>query len=211
MTQKPQRHKDTRILPYSITDHLCDATRDTLHTTRGSAHGIEEKVPSKCERGKRSSNGVAQSAQDHCQRGRTRCARSISARAPASGSDDRSTSPSGSDRGRTCSTRQQLRLFTMDSVDVDLHPCASKQVWIVIFARREQGWGRVRRRCKSSSWRKVRGGVRGRTAPGRRTVRLRYFASSCAKVATENSTSGSSLGTFSSSQRRSRGRHGSCT
>jgi len=27
--------------------------------------------------------------------------------------------------------------------------------------------------------------------PGRRTVKLRYFASSCAKVATENSTSGS--------------------
>ena len=97
------------------------------------------------------------------------------------------------------------------SVDVDRHSCASKQVWIVRFARREQGWGRVRRRCKSSSWRKVRGGVRGRTAPGRRTVKLSYFASSCAKVATENSTSGSSLGTFSSSQRRSRGRHGSCT
>ena len=61
------------------------------------------------------------------------------------------------DRGHTCSTRQQLRLFTMDSdtmdsVDVDRHPCASKQVWIVRFARREQGWGRVRRRCKSSSW-----------------------------------------------------------
>ena len=37
-------------------------------------------------------------------------------------------------------------------------------------------------------------------------MKLRYFASSCAKVATENSTSGSSLGTFSSSQRRSRGR-----
>jgi hypothetical protein len=58
----------------------------------------------------------------------------------------------------------------------------------VRFARREQGWGRVRRHCKSSSWRKVRGGVRGRTAPGRRTVKLRYFASSCAKVATETST-----------------------
>ena len=43
---------------------------------------------------------------------------------------------------------------TMDSVDVDRHPCASKQVWIVRFARREQGWGRVRRRCKSISWRK---------------------------------------------------------
>ena len=26
---------------------------------------------------------------------------------------------------------------------VDWHPCASKQVWIVRFARREQGWGRV--------------------------------------------------------------------
>jgi len=47
------------------------------------------------------------------------------------------------DRGHTCSTRQQLRLFMMDSVDVDHHPCTSKQVWIVRFARREQGWGRV--------------------------------------------------------------------
>ena len=34
-------------------------------------------------------------------------------------------------------------MFTMDNVDVDRHPCASKQVWIVRFARREQGWGRV--------------------------------------------------------------------
>ena len=34
-------------------------------------------------------------------------------------------------------------MFMMDNVDVDRHPCASKQVWIVRFARREQGWGRV--------------------------------------------------------------------
>eukprot|EP00964_Phaeocystis_antarctica_P121833 scaffold85493_cov60-Phaeocystis_antarctica.AAC.3 len=99
----------------------------------------------------------------------------FSSNTPVPHADDRSTSPSGSDRGRTCSTRQQLRLFTMDSdtmdsVDVDRHPCASKQVWIVRFARREQGWGRVRRRCKSISWRKKgsRWGLR-EDRTGRRT------------------------------------------
>ena len=96
-------------------------------------------------------------------------------------------------------------------MDVDCHPCASKQEQIVNFACGEQGLGRAGERSKRRSWCKGRSGVRRRTAPGRRTVKLRYFASSCAKVATENSTSGSSLGTFSSSQRRSRGRHGSCT
>ena len=73
-------------------------------------------------------------------------------------------------------------------MDVDCHPCASKQEQIVKFACREQGFGRAVERSKRSSWRKCRSRVRGRTAPGRRTVKLRYFASSCAKVATENST-----------------------
>ena len=32
-------------------------------------------------------------------------------------------------------------MIKIDRVDVDRHPCASKQVRIVIFARREHGWG----------------------------------------------------------------------
>ena len=48
-----------------------------------------------------------------------------------------------SDRGRTWSTKQLLRVIKIDRVDVDRHPCASKQVRIVRFARREHGWGRA--------------------------------------------------------------------
>ena len=47
-----------------------------------------------------------------------------------------------SDRGRTWSTKQLLRVIKMEGVDVDRHPCASKQVLIVRFARREHGWAR---------------------------------------------------------------------
>ena len=50
-------------------------------------------------------------------------------------------SPSRSDRGRTWSTKQLLRVIKIGRVDVDRHPCASKQVRIVRFARREHGWG----------------------------------------------------------------------
>ena len=37
--------------------------------------------------------------------------------------------------------QQLLRVIKMEGVDVDRHPCASKQVRIVRFARREHGWG----------------------------------------------------------------------
>jgi len=57
-----------------------------------------------------------------------------------------------SDRGRSCSTQQQLRLFRMHTVDVDCNPCASKQARIVKFACREQGLGRAVDRSKRSSW-----------------------------------------------------------
>ena len=59
-----------------------------------------------------------------------------------------------SDRGRTWSTKQLLRVIKMEGVDVDRHPCASKQVRIVRFARREHGWGGAGRATlqKSSSW-----------------------------------------------------------
>ena len=52
-------------------------------------------------------------------------------------------SRSRSDRGRTWSTKQLLRVIKIDWVDVDRHPCARKQVRIVRFARREHGWARA--------------------------------------------------------------------
>ena len=110
------------------------------------------KVPSKCKRGESSSNGVAQRPLDRCHRRRTRRARTRRARAPASGSGTSSISRPKSDRGRSCSIQQQLRLFRMDTVDVDCHPCASKQEQIVKFACREQGLGRAVERSKRSSW-----------------------------------------------------------
>ena len=48
--------------------------------------------------------------------------------------------------------QQQLRLFRMDTMDVDCHPCASKQEQIVKLACREQGLGRAVERSKRSSW-----------------------------------------------------------
>jgi len=81
-------------------------------------------------------------------------------------------------------------------MDVDCHPCASKQEQIVKFACSEQGLGRAGERSKRSSWCKGRSGVRGRFATERRTVKLRYLASSCEKVSTKNSICGSRLGTF---------------
>ena len=52
-------------------------------------------------------------------------------------------SRSRSDRGRTWSTKQLLRVTKMDGIDVHRHPCARKQVRIVRFARREHGWARA--------------------------------------------------------------------
>ena len=131
------------------------------------------KVPSKCERGESSSSGVAQRPLDHCQRLRTRRARTRRAQAPASGSGTSSISRPKSDRGQSCSIQQQLRLFRMDTMDVDCHPCASKQEQIVKFACGEQGLGRAVARSKRSSWCKGRSGVRVRFATERRTVKSR--------------------------------------
>ena len=60
-------------------------------------------------------------------------------------------SRSRSDRGRTWSTKQLLRVTKMDGVDVHRHPCARKQVRIVRFARREHGWARGGRRCERAA------------------------------------------------------------
>ena len=72
-------------IPYSITHHLCDATRDAqAHSERQRARE-RIKVPSKSGRRERSSNGVAQRSHDRCRRWRTRRARTRRARAPPSG------------------------------------------------------------------------------------------------------------------------------
>ena len=168
MTQKQQRHKDTRTLPNSNTHHLCDATGDTQHTARGIAHAKVPEVPSKCEQGESSSSGVAQSALDRCQRWRARRARARRARAPASGPGTGSISRPKSDGGRSCSIQQQLRLFRMDSMDVDCHPCASKQEQIVKFACGEQGLGRAGERPsapKGAAGERVEVGFEGGSQP----------------------------------------------
>ena len=56
-----------------------------------------------------------------------------------------------SDRGRTWSTKQLIRVIKIGRVDVDRHSCASKQMQIMRFARREHGWARARRRCKRAA------------------------------------------------------------
>ena len=56
--------------------------------------------------------------------------------------------------------------------------------------------GLVTRLVVQQVWCKGRSGVRGRFATERRTVKLRYLASSCEMVSTKNSVSGSRLGTF---------------
>ena len=76
-----------------------------------------------------------------------------------------------SDRGRSCGSQQQLRLFRLDTMDVDCHPFARKQEQIVKFACGEQGLGRAVERSKRS--RLVKGSkwgsrvVRNRVADGK--------------------------------------------
>jgi hypothetical protein len=60
-------------------------------------------------------------------------ARELAARAKTTAAPSRTRS----DRGRTWSTKQLLRVIKIDRKDVDRHPCASKQMRIMIFARRE--------------------------------------------------------------------------
>ena len=65
--------------------------------------------------------------------------------------------PAPADRNRTAgeavAPSSSSACSTMDTMGVDCHPCASKQVvQNVRFARREQGLGRADRRGKKSSW-----------------------------------------------------------
>ena len=61
----------------------------------------------------------------------------------------------------------------------------------------EQGSGEARRRCEIAAGVRGRGGVRGRFAPERLTIKLRYSPSIWKQAAPQNSISNSILGIFS--------------
>ena len=140
-----RNHRDTRTLEhYPILSHTFSVMpRETLkHTARGSAHASEPKSRRKVHdenvhRMELPKDPVIVVG------GGELVAREVVAREhhPAA-QTTAAPSRSRSDRGRTWSTKQLLRVIKMDGVDVDRHPCASKQVRIVRFARREHGWGR---------------------------------------------------------------------
>ena len=117
--------------------------------------------------------------------------------APEHGAARRSTTRTLSGLWRPCSHQQQLRLSWMDSMGVGWHPCASKQAQIVRIALCEQGSGEARRRCEIAAGVRGRGGVRGRFAPERLTIKLRYSPSIWKQAAPQNSIWNSILGIFS--------------
>ena len=146
-----RNHRDTSTLEqYPILSCTISVMpRETLkHTARGSAHASEPKSRRKVH--------VENVHEVELPKdpvivvgGGELVARELAAREhhPAA---ETTAAPSRtrSDRGRTWSTKQLLRVIKIDRVDVDRHPCASKQVRIMRFARREHGWARARRRCK---------------------------------------------------------------
>jgi len=117
--------------------------------------------------------------------------------APEHAVAQRRTTRSRPDLRRPRSHHHQLRLSWMDNMGVDWHPCASKQAQIVRIALCEQGSGEARRRCEIAAGVRGRGGVRGRFAPERLTIKLRYSPSIWKQAAPQNSISNSILGIFS--------------
>lgn len=154
-------------------------------------------MPLKCELEESSRPVDARRPKNRCLRRRRRRARPVSAWAPQQGAARRSTTRNLSGLWRPCSHQQQLRLSWMDSMGVDWHPCASKQAQIVRIALCEQGSGEARRRCEIAAGVRGRGGVRGRFAPERLTIKLRYSPSIWKQAAPQNSISNSILGIFS--------------
>ena len=149
-----RNHRDTRTLAhYPILSRTISVMpRETLkHTARGSAHASEPKSRRKVH--------VENVHEVELPKdpvivvgGGELVARELAAREhhPAA-KTTAAPSRTRSDRGRTWSTKQLLRVIKIGRVDVDRHPCASKQVRIVRFARREHGWARARRRCKRAA------------------------------------------------------------
>ena len=64
----------------------------------------------------------------------------------------------------------------MDTMDVDCHPCASKQEQIVKLACREQGLGRAVERSKRSSCERVEVGFEGGPHPDLRAELSTVYA-----------------------------------
>jgi hypothetical protein len=140
MTQKQQRHKDTRTLPNSNTHHLCRAQEAQTHTTRGAAHAIDQKSR-RCANEENVHQTEMLEDPLIIVRGEELVEPDPTAREhhPAAWSGPAPGQHQPTEIGPRA--QQQLRLFKMDSMGVDCHPCASKQVQNVRFARREQGLG----------------------------------------------------------------------
>ena len=149
-----RNHRDTSTLEKCpiLSRTISVMPRETLkHTARGSAHASEPKSRRKVH--------VENVHEVELPKdpvivvgGGELVARELAAREHHPAAETTAApSPSRSDRGRTWSTKQLLRVIKMEGVDVDRHPCASKQVRIVRFARREHGWARARRRCKRAA------------------------------------------------------------
>ena len=86
-----------------------------------------------------SSNEDYRRPRGHRPRWSPRRARPASVRPPAVDAAPCSTGRRNSGGGRPCGAQQQLRLFVMDLMGVERHPCAGKRVQIVRIAHREQG------------------------------------------------------------------------
>ena len=149
-----RNHRDTSTLEqYPILSCTISVMpRETLkHTARGSAHASEPKSRRKVHDESVHETKLPKDPVIVVGGGEL-VARELAAREHHPAAE--TTAAPGrtrSDRGRTWST-QLLRVIKIDRVDVDRHPCASKQVRIVRFARREHGWGRASDLQKSSCW-----------------------------------------------------------
>ena len=146
MTQKLQRHKDTRTLPNSTTHHLCRAQEAQTHTTSGAAHAIDQKSR-RCANEENVHQTEMLEDPLIIVRGKELVAPDPTAcdHHPAAWSG-----PAPADRNRTAGAAVAPSSSSAYSrwtpwLLTHCHPCARKQVQNVRFARREQGLGRADR------------------------------------------------------------------
>ena len=127
-TTETQEHSSITLFYHAPS--LC-ATRDALkHTARGSAHASEPKSRRKVHDENVHDVELPKDPVIVVGGGEL-VARELAAREHHPAAETTAApSPSRSDRGRTWSTKQLLRVIKIDRVDVDRHPCARKQVLI---------------------------------------------------------------------------------
>ena len=127
MTQKLQRHKDTRTLPNSTTHHLCRAQEAQTHTTRGAAHAIDQKSR-RCANEENVHKTEMLKGPLIIVRGEELVAPDPTAcdHHPAAWSED---APANRNRtaGAAVAPSSSSACSRMDTMGVDCHPCASKQ------------------------------------------------------------------------------------